>query len=93
MRDFPAESHICQCVHVDKSTHVTLGGFLIGAVVGFGGGVLYSMARRAWNDVTGARKTADAANQIAWRRTGELILLGFFLAVIAALALGGLADR
>lgn len=59
-------------------------------MVGFGAGVLYSVARRAWADLAGARKTADGASKTAWRHTGELVLLGFFLAVVAALALGGL---
>ncbi|MFI5906034.1 hypothetical protein [Dactylosporangium sp. NPDC051541] len=78
---------------MDHSTHVTLGGFLLGGLVGFGFGFLYAMARRAWRSVAGAKELAGEARSSAWARTGELVILGFFLAVFAALALGGLTDR
>jgi hypothetical protein len=78
---------------MDHSSHVTLGGFLVGGVVGFGLGFLYAMARRAWRSLRGANALAGEASRAAWQTTGELIILGFFLAVFAALALGGLGDR
>ena len=78
---------------VDHSSHVTLGGFLVGGVVGFGLGFLYSVARRAWRDLSAVKSAAGGAGRAAWSRTGELIILGFFLAVFAALALGGISDR
>ncbi|GAA0738187.1 hypothetical protein Drose_01440 [Dactylosporangium roseum] len=78
---------------MDHSSHVTLGGFLAGGVVGFGIGVLYAIARRAWRDVAAAKETATGAGKAAWSQTGEFVILGFFLAVIAALALGGIGDR
>jgi hypothetical protein len=78
---------------MDRSTHVTLGGFLIGALVGFGVGFLYAVVRRAWRDLAGARAGVGTASKSAWARTGDFLILGFFLAVIAALALGGMADR
>ncbi|GAA3290264.1 hypothetical protein GCM10020218_060580 [Dactylosporangium vinaceum] len=70
-----------------------MGGFLLGGLVGFGFGFLYAMARRAWASHASARELASGAGKSAWARTGELIVLGFFLAVFAALVLGGLADR
>lgn len=78
---------------MDHSTHVTLGGFLAGLVVGFGGGVLYAVFRRAWADLAGAKRGVTAASKGVWGRTFELVVLGFALAVIAALALGGIAER
>ena len=72
---------------------MTLGGFLVGGVVGFGLGALYAITRRAWRDLAGAKAGAAAAGRGAWRRTGEFVILGFFLAVFAALALGGIGER
>jgi hypothetical protein len=85
----------CLCDHrpVDNSSHVTLGGFLAGGVVGFGLGVLYAVARRAWSDLAAVKSAAGGAGRAARRRTGELIILGFFLLVFAALALGGIGER
>ncbi|GAA2363250.1 hypothetical protein GCM10010170_059970 [Dactylosporangium salmoneum] len=78
---------------MDHSSHVTLGGFLAGGVAGFGLGILYAVVRRAWRDLAGAKANAAGAEKAAWNRTGEFVILGFFLAVFAALALGGLGDR
>jgi hypothetical protein len=89
--------HVRLCLRhsgqVDHSTHVTLGGFLMGGLAGFGVGFLYAVARRGWRDLAGAKASAATAGRNAWRLTGEFVILGFFLAVFAALALGGLADR
>ncbi|GAA2605085.1 hypothetical protein GCM10010399_40180 [Dactylosporangium fulvum] len=78
---------------MDHSSHVTLGGFLAGGVVGFGIGFLYAVARRAWQDHAGAKAIATGAGKAAWSHTGEFVILGFFLAVIAALALSGISDH
>ncbi|WP_433055096.1 hypothetical protein [Dactylosporangium sp. CS-033363] len=78
---------------MDHSTHVTLGGFLAGGVIGFGLGYLYALARRAWRSLGGAQALANEARGSAWKLTGEFIILGFFLVVFGALALGGMGDR
>jgi len=39
-------------------------GVLIGIAVGFPGGVLYASARRAWTDLSGARKAIPVARRI-----------------------------
>jgi hypothetical protein len=78
---------------VDHSSHVTLGGFLAGGVTGFGLGFLYAVTRRAWRDLGAAQRATSAVGRAAWSRTAEMLILGFFLAVFAALALGGIANR
>jgi hypothetical protein len=74
---------------VDRSTHITMGGFLAGLVVGMGAGWLWATFRRAWRDHAAANRTAAGAGRIKWQRSGDLVVLGFLLAVAAALALGG----
>jgi hypothetical protein len=78
---------------VDRSSHVTLGGLLTGAMVGFGIGWLFAVFRRAWRDLSGAQKATAAVGRTAWRRTGEMLVLGFLLLVVAALALGRIMER
>jgi NhaP-type Na+/H+ or K+/H+ antiporter len=79
---------------MDRSTNVTLGGFLAGLIVGIGVGWLWAVFRRAWRDHSGAQAATAAVGRAKWRRTGDLVFLGFLLAVAAALALGGhLAGR
>jgi hypothetical protein len=75
---------------VDRSTHVTLGGFLAGLIVGLGVGWLWATFRRGWRDAAGSKKVAASAQKGAWLQTRHLIGLGFLLAVVAALALGNL---
>jgi hypothetical protein len=78
---------------VDKSTHVTLGGFLVGLAVGFGGGVLFQIARAAWKTLAVIKDGVSSASSAARKRTFEFLILGFFLAVVAALALGQLGEH
>jgi hypothetical protein len=72
----------------NASLDVTKGGFYAGLVIGFGAGALYMACRLALKDATGARQKATAAQQFAWRRFADLIVLGFLLAVAAAYMLG-----
>lgn len=78
---------------MDQSSHITLGGFLAGAAVGYGFGWLVAVVNRAWKDATAARRGADAAGRAAWRRTAEFAVLGFGLLVVAALILGGVTEQ
>jgi NhaP-type Na+/H+ or K+/H+ antiporter len=73
---------------VDRSTHVTVGGFVVGLVVGMGVGWLWATFRQGWRAASGSKKLAASAQKGAWLQTRHLIGLGFLLAVIAALALG-----
>lgn len=77
---------------MDRTAHVTLGGLLAGVVLGFPAGVLFTLVRAAWNDHTGARAKAAEAGRTKWRLPGQGLLLGFLLAVAAALTLGGIAE-
>jgi hypothetical protein len=63
-------------------------GVLIGIVVGFPGGVLYAAARRSWADYSGAKKTTAGVRKTAFTRTREALVLGFFLAIVGAVAIG-----
>lgn len=72
---------------------MTLGGFLYGLMVGMGVGWLWATFRRAWRDHAGARSATAAVGRTKWVRTFELIVLGFFLLVVAGLALGGVNER
>ena len=78
---------------MDRSTHVTLGGFLAGLAVGFGAGWLWAVFRRAWRDLGVAQRGTAAYGRTAWARTGDLLALGFLLTVVAALILGGVLER
>lgn len=78
---------------MDRSTHVTLGGLLAGMVFGFPAGVLWAVVRAAWGDHKSARDKASAAGRAKWRLSGQGLILVFLLAVGAALALGGVAER
>jgi hypothetical protein len=78
---------------IDRSLHVTAGGLYAGLVIGFGVGWLYAVSRRAWRDVRGASKVTEAARKNAWARFLDLIVLGFLLAVAAALMLGNISGR
>ena len=62
-------------------------------MVGFGAGVLYAVARRAWADLGTVKRAVGTTNRAAWLRTRELIVLGFLLAIAAALALNGITER
>ena len=63
-------------------------GVLIGIAVGFPGGVLYASARRAWTDLSGARKAIPVARRIAFTRTREALILGVLLAIATGVAIG-----
>jgi hypothetical protein len=63
-------------------------GVLIGIVVGFPGGMLYANARRAWTDLTGARKAIPVARKIALSRAREGLILGVLLAITLGVAIG-----
>jgi len=73
---------------MDRSTHVTLAGFLAGWVVGMGCGWLWAVMRRAWRDHAGARSATAAVGRAKWLRTWELVALGFLLLAVGAWALG-----
>ena len=73
---------------MDGTGPVTLPGVLIGAVLAFPAGMLYAIFRRAWRDVSTYQKSTDNATRNAWKRTGDLIVLGLLLAICAAYALG-----
>jgi NhaP-type Na+/H+ or K+/H+ antiporter len=75
---------------VDRSTHVTVGGFVVGLIVGMGVGWLWATFRQGWRAVSGSKKLVATAQRGAWLQTRHLIGLGFLLAVVAALALGNL---
>lgn len=78
---------------MDRSSHVTLAGVLIGIVVGFPGGVLFQVVRAAWKGHASLAQATEGARKSAWRRTFEFALLGFLLLVFAAYALGQANDR
>ena len=63
-------------------------GVLIGIAVGFPGGVLYASARRAWTDLSGARKAVPVSRKIAFTRTREAVILGVLLAIATGVAIG-----
>jgi len=73
---------------MDKTGPITLPGVLIGAVVGLPAGILYATFRRAWRDVSSYQKSTDNATRNAWKRTADMLVLGFLLAVAVAYALG-----
>jgi hypothetical protein len=73
---------------MDKTGPITLPGVLVGAVVAFPAGMLYAIFRRAWRDVSSYQKSTDTAQRNAWRRTADLLVLGFLLVVAVAYALG-----
>jgi hypothetical protein len=68
-------------------------GVLIGLIVGFPAGALYASARRSWSDLSGARKAIPIARKTAWTRTRQAVVLGFALAVVAAIGIGIARDR
>jgi hypothetical protein len=70
------------------SVSLTVAGVLIGIVVGFPAGMLYSTARRGWIDVAGAKKAVPTARKTAMSRTREALVLGFLLAIVGAVAIG-----
>ena len=78
---------------MDRSTHITLAGFLLGAVAGVPAGMLWQWVRTAWAARAGAKRAADTAGKIALRRTAEMLVLVFLLAVAAALGLGNHLSR
>jgi hypothetical protein len=67
---------------------VTMPGVLVGVTTGFGAGVLFAVARRAWKDHATISRAAGPAARTAWKRTIEMLILGFLLAVVAAYAIG-----
>ena len=73
---------------MDRTTNVTLGGFIAGLIVGIGVGWLWATFRRGWRDLGGSKRLTAAAQRTAWMNTRQLLFLGFLLAVVAALALG-----
>jgi hypothetical protein len=73
---------------VDKSTHITLAGALLGTVVGVPAGMLWQWMRTAWLARASAQRAADTAGKIALQRTVEAALLVFGLAAALAYGLG-----
>ena len=71
---------------------VTMPGILVGVTTGFGAGVLFAVARRAWKDHATISRAAGPAAKAAWRRTMEMLVLGFLLAVVVAYAIGEYSD-
>ena len=63
-------------------------GVLIGVVVGFPAGMLYAKARRGWTDVSTAKKAMPVVRRAALLRTREALILGLFLAIAGAVAIG-----
>lgn len=78
---------------MDRSLHITVGGLYAGLVIGFGVGWLYAEFRRGWRTLTAAKTVADVARKNAWGRSGDLLVLGFLLAVAAALMMGNIGGR
>lgn len=75
---------------MDRSSHVTLGGFLAGVVIAFPAGVLFQLARAGWRSHASQRADAAAAGRRKWQLARQAVVLGFLLVVAGALALGGL---
>jgi hypothetical protein len=66
----------------------TLAGVLIGLVVGFPAGVLFSVARRGWTDVGAAKRAIPTARRTSFKRTREALFLGLLLFIVGAVAIG-----
>jgi hypothetical protein len=73
---------------VDRSLHITLGGALLGACIGFPAGMLYMWMRLGWRGVAGAKALTAATRKSARTRSWQTIVLMFGLAVAAAYMLG-----
>ena len=73
---------------MDATVSATVGGVLVGLVAGFPAGMLFVTVKRAWADVNTAKAAVPKARKGAWGRTREALLLGFFLAIGVALAIG-----
>jgi hypothetical protein len=50
--------------------------------------MLYAKARRGWTDVSAAKKAIPVVRKTAFVRTREALILGLFLAIAAAVAIG-----
>src|SRR2546421_2194813 len=90
---YPITGRRCIVHRVDRSSHVTLGGLLTGAMVGFGLGWLFAVFRRAWRDLSSAQKATAAVGRAARRRTGGLVPPGFLPPGAGALAPGRVPGR
>jgi hypothetical protein len=66
----------------------TFAGVLIGLVVGFPAGVLFSAMRRGWSDVGTAKRAIPTARRHARARTKEALVLGLLLFIVGAVAIG-----
>ena len=66
----------------------TVTGVLIGIVVGFPAGVLFSAMRRGWSDVGTAKRAVPTARRHARARTREALILGLLLFIVGAVAIG-----
>jgi hypothetical protein len=66
----------------------TVAGVLIGLVVGFPAGVLFSAMRRGWSDVGTAKRAVPTARRHARARTREALVLGLLLFIAGAVAVG-----
>lgn len=73
---------------VDRSTHVTLGGLMAGAVVGWGLGWIHAMLYRAYKSSQAAAALHAEAKRGVRIRFRDVAVLGFLLAVAAAFVLG-----
>src|SRR3989442_8927346 len=76
---YPITGRRCIVHRVDRSSHVTLGGLLTGAMVGFGLGWLFAVFRRAWRDLPHPPKATAALGRPPRRPTRELGMLGLLL--------------
>src|SRR2546430_15136139 len=66
---YPITGRRCIVHRVDRSSHVTLGGLLTGAMVGFGLGWLFAVFRRAWRGLSRAPKATPGLGRAARRPT------------------------
>jgi len=80
-----------RCIDHDNGSMTitaTLAGVLIGLVVGFPAGVLFSAMRRGWSDVGTAKRAIPTARRHARARTREALVLGLLLFIAGVVAIG-----
>lgn len=67
---------------------VTTMGLLVGMLIGFPSGMAYAVGRRAWRDLSGAKKLVGGARQAAWNASRLMVawLVGLAVLVVAAVA-------
>jgi hypothetical protein len=67
---------------------VTAMGLLLGLAIGFPAGMAYAVGRRAWRDLSGAKRLVGGARTAAWGATRLMVvwLVGLSVLVVAAVA-------